>query len=70
MKIENEFQYERTKHWLARFEHDIKAAKLGPSPENVHPEIHAAGIRGMESKADDLRQEIVEWETRNSTQAT
>lgn len=53
--IEDERQYQVTKHWIAEFEKTLSELRTQPCPAKVPPRIHLAMIESVESQLSDLR---------------
>ncbi len=66
--IENERQYQVTKHWVTEFEKTLSELRAQPRPAKLPPQIHLAMIESIESQLSDLRREIAEHEALKSQQ--
>jgi HTH-type transcriptional regulator / antitoxin HipB len=60
--ITNERQYKISKTELKKFENAVASAKAAGPADDVHPDIQDAMDAGLESQADELRQEIARYE--------
>lgn len=60
--ITNERQYRITRAELRRFEEAIAEARITAPGPRVHPKVHAAARRGLESQAQDLRAQLKRYE--------
>ena len=59
--IKNDLQYRNTLHWIKRFEKAISGLRHQPL-NDIDPILRKAEIEGMESKLDDLKEEVEEYE--------
>ena len=66
--ITNERQYKISKTELKKFEKAIGSAKEAAPADDVHPDVQAAMQAGLESQAEELRQEIARYEELKSGQ--
>jgi HTH-type transcriptional regulator/antitoxin HigA len=60
--ITNERQYAISKKQLKEFEKAVETGKRSASRDGVHPRIHEAMLEGLDSQAEDLREQIERYE--------
>lgn len=61
MKIENDREYRITGAWLRRFQQDFERLQNAPL-DNEHPKLRKAKLDALESQAEDLRDQMREYE--------
>jgi DNA-binding Xre family transcriptional regulator len=66
--ITNERQYKISKTELKKFENALASAQATEPADDLHPDMQDAMYAGLESQADELRQEIARYEKLKSGQ--
>lgn len=61
----SERQYRITRAWAKKFEQAIADLSANPAP-NIHLVLRKAELRGLESRLDDLKSKLREYETLRS----
>lgn len=66
--VANERQYWITLEWAERFEDAV--AELNPNESNLHPRIFQALVAGYKSQAQELREQLAEYEAKHGIPST